>query len=444
MGRVTKGCLALAAMAALGTTVHAADPSYDELKQQVDQLKARLDQVEARSAVTPQQVDQTVERVLKDADQRSQMLQMEGFTAGWTKDKGFRIQDAAGNWALHPYFQFQFRSTTNWRNDGKHAGNDADWENGFSIPRMKIGFDGNAFSPSLTYNFLWNTSTTTGGLNLEQAWLKYMLADGWYVRAGQIINPAFHEQSMGSRYLMAADRSLVNSLITGVNEGRTQAVTVIYDQKGSPLWAEAGIEDGFNSQNTDFRDPNEGGTNDWGVTGRVNYFVNGDASEYGNFSAQGNKNDLLVIGAGGDITQTGDLTNYLHTVDLQWENTQGLGLYVAFLGNYIDNKQTDDTSYNWGFLVQGNYMLNDRWEVFGRYDMTKFDGNIVPAGQGEEFCELTGGFNWYAFGGYSAKITVDLTWLPNGVPAAVDTSNLGFLTGGDDQFVLRAQFQLLL
>ncbi|HVT88576.1 MAG TPA: hypothetical protein VHD56_06975, partial [Tepidisphaeraceae bacterium] len=81
MGRLSKGCLALAAAAAaaaIGTNVYAAEPTYDELKQQLDQLKSRLDQLETRQAVSAQEVDKTVERVLQDANHRSQLLQAEG------------------------------------------------------------------------------------------------------------------------------------------------------------------------------------------------------------------------------------------------------------------------------------------------------------------------------------------------------------------------------
>ena len=145
---VVAGALGLSAGIA-----RAAEPTTEELMKQIEQLQTKVQQLETKQqTLASQDVDATVEAVLRDADKRSQLLQMEGFTAGWTKDKGFRIQDAAGNWVLHPFFQFQFRSTTNFRHDGKQVSDD-DIENGFEIKRMKIGFSGNACSPDLTYYF---------------------------------------------------------------------------------------------------------------------------------------------------------------------------------------------------------------------------------------------------------------------------------------------------
>jgi hypothetical protein len=435
---------AVAAVVSFGSvTARAEDPSYEDLKQQLQQLQARIEQLETQQhQLSAKDVDETVERVLKDAEKRSQLLQMEGFTAGYQKGKGFLIQDAAGNWVLHPFFQFQFRSTTNWRNDGKHDGSDTDIENGFEIRRMKFGFEGNAFTPNLGYYFRWNTVSNTGGsvgdVVLEEAWIRYQFNDDWAFRVGQITDPTFHEQTTSSGKQLAVERSLVNQLITGSNQAYVQAVTLQYDHKGAPIQAEFGISDGFQSQNTDFVDTNEGGNNDWAVTGRVNFFVMGERRAYDDFTALGTKADLLVIGAGGNITQSGDSTVYLHTVDAQYENTTGLALYAGYLANYVDQGSNGgDDLYNWGALVQAGYLLNDQWEVFGRYDYT----NLDTSGD-DEFCEITLGVNWYVGGSHNAKVTVDGTWLPNGSPS--DQKGLGILAGSDNQFLVRGQFQLLL
>ncbi|HEY7091442.1 MAG TPA: porin [Tepidisphaeraceae bacterium] len=439
---VAAGALALSA-----GTVRAAEPTTEELMQQIQQLQSKVQQLETKQqALNSKDVDATVEQVLQDADKRSQLLQMEGFTAGWTKDKGFRIQDAAGNWVLHPNFQFQFRSVTSFRHDGKH-GTDDDMENGFEIRRMKFGFNGNAFTPDLTYFFLWNTGkgdnvggNSAGNVFLEQAWIKYFFNDDWAFRVGQIRNPVFHEMDTSSQYMMAADRSLLLNLLTGSNEAFTQAVTLVYDHKDSQVQAEVGFGDGFNSGNTDFVDKNEGASQNWGIFGRVNFFAMGTREEYKDFTAMGNKSDLLVIGAGGDVTESGDVASYLHTVDVQWENTAGLGLYAAYYGDYIDT--SGDDIYNWGALVQASYMVNDRWEVFGRYDYTKLDDAVVSTGGHDEFCEISLGVNWYVGGSHAAKVTVDLNWLPNGCPA--DIAALDYLATDDDEIVIRGQFQLLL
>jgi hypothetical protein len=219
-------------------------------------------------------------------------------------------------------------------------------------------------------------------------------------------------------------------------------VTAQYGGPNDNLWGEAGIEDGFNSQNTDFTDPNVTATsNDWGVMGRVNFLAWGPRSEYNDFSAVGNKEGLLVIGGGGDVTQTGDTTSYLHTIDAQWESSTGWSVYGAFLGDYVDTG-AGNSLYNWGFLIQSGWMVNSNWEVFGRWDYTKLDGDAVSSGLATEYCEITFGANWYVFGGHNAKFTLDATWLPNGSPADVKSADI--LASQDNEFVLRGQFQLLL
>ncbi len=449
MGRSSKGYLTTAAAAAAVSALfgsgaaRAAEPTTAELMQQIDQLKAKVQQLETtqnqQATLSAKQVDATVERVLNDAEKRSQLLQVEGFTAGYNKGR-FTIQDAAGNWMLRPTFQFQLRAVGNIRDGGD--GSDSDKQKGFEIPRMKFGFDGNAFSPSFTYNFLWNSATNGGSVGLEQAWVRYAFNDQMAIRAGQIINPVFREQSIGSRKQLAVERSMMNTLITGTGEGRTQVAELQFDPT-SQISIEIGAEDGFNSQNTDFTDPSSGGANDWGAFGRVNFFAMGPRSEWDDFSAMKNKEDLLVIGGGLDVTQTGSNTVYLHTVDAQYENTGGLGIYGAYAGSYTDLGSGDDDSlYNWGFLVQAGYMLNDSWELFGRWDYTKFDSDSSFASGADEYCEVTLGTNWYVGGGHNAKFTFDFVYLPNGSPADIKSADI--LASSDAEYIFRGQFQLLL
>src|SRR5262249_7390366 len=125
------------------------------------------------------------------------------------------------------------------------------------------------------------------------------------------------------------------------------------------------------------------------------------------------------------------------TVDAQWKNSNGLAIYGEYLASYINDDGADSSTYNWALLAQAGYLLNEKWEVFGRYDYTHLD-----VSGSDEFCELTLGVNWYAYGNHNCKFTVDLTYLPNGSPS--DQAGLGILAGGDTQVLLRGQFQLVL
>jgi hypothetical protein len=216
---------------------------------------------------------------------------------------------------------------------------------------------------------------------------------------------------------------------------------------------EVGFTDGINTGNTSFRDFPTGPTN-FGFAGRFEYTVMGDPNDARDFTAMGSKDDVLVIGAGGDWTQAGDTNNILHTVDAQWEGLDGrLSVFGAFVGQFITDGAgtgitgvtggTDD-SYNWGVVVQAGYMLNDQWELFGRYDWTSLEDEIAIGGTGEtedEFHEATVGVNYYLHRQH-AKFTLDVSWLFNGAPSGA--SNLGILNSDDDEFVIRAQFQLML
>jgi hypothetical protein len=86
-------------------------------------------------------------------------------------------------------------------------------------------------------------------------------------------------------------------------------------------------------------------------------------------------------------------------------------------------------------------MLTDRWEPFVRYSLVSLDTGA--AGSDDNYHEVTAGVNYYVHG-HAAKFTLDLTYLPNGVPS--DQNGIGELDpdADDDQFVLRGQFQLLL
>jgi hypothetical protein len=172
--------------------------------------------------------------------------------------------------------------------------------------------------------------------------------------------------------------------------------------------------------------------------------VYGNRKQYDDFSARKNESDLLVIGGGADWSQGGDGNVFFHTVDAQWENTQGLGVYGALIGVYRDSAELvagEDDSYDWGVLVQAGYMLDEKVEIFGRWNVTMLDEDLLAAGEDDTLNEFTIGANYFLYG-HNAKFTVDVSYLPDGSP--VNTSGLGVLATGDDEIVVRAQLSLFL
>lgn len=260
----------------------------------------------------------------------------------------------------------------------------------------------------------------------------YKLNDTMRVYAGQFKDPVHHEELVSSTRQIAVDRSLVNELLGGGFLDRVQGVGLSYES--GPLYATVVLHDGANSDNTNYQ---ASATQEWGGAGRVEYTVYGDKKQYADFSAMGNKGDMLVIGAGGDATGRSGDNVFSYTVDAQWENAAGLAIYGAALGQTIIGHGDEDNDSNFGAVAQVSYLLPDsKWEVFGRGGWIHNESN---ADNDDDLFELTGGVNYY-FYSHNAKLTADVTVLPNGSPA---DSGLGYRDSGTEmQIVGRVQFQL--
>src|SRR5690606_6041624 len=238
----------------------------EQLQRQVEQLKAEVAELRARqfTSASAADVDATVQQVLEDSARRSQLMQLQGFTAGWSSDR-FILQSEDGNFSLKPGFQLQVRHVINAQDT------DDGWEtdHGFDLRRTKFSVDGSFLSKRLTYFLLWTSQSNGGNVVLEHAWVKYALDDHWAIKGGQMGNPVFKEQAVSSRRSLAVDRSLTNVVISDANEAQLQAVTLAY--QGKPFYTEAGYGDGFISNNTDWASPGN-----WNAFVRADYVLQGD------------------------------------------------------------------------------------------------------------------------------------------------------------------------
>ena len=414
--------------------------TLEALQAQIDQLKAQQKAIQQQQA--DQQKEATTDAVLKDADRHSQFMQLNNLNAGWSPDYGFFLRSDDGNFLLHPWFHLQIRDETNYRNNVKHGGNSDDFENGFEIHHLRFGFDGNAFTPDLTYLLLWDTDRRNGSVNLSEAWAKYHVPNSpWAIKGGQFKNPLDHEELIPDKLQLAADRTLTSDIFFN-GQGFVQGVSAIYDPgNNSALRAEIAFTDGYNSFNQNFQDfPTTNA--DYGFAGRVEYKVRGDWRDYTHFTSQGNREDLVVLGAGADWTGIGHVEQFLHTFDGQW-NGGPLALWGAYAGRYrARGGLTGGDTYDPSVRLQAAYLLSRHWEIFGRYAYLHFDSKEFPAGTQVNVHEVTLGVNYY-LRGQAAKFTFDLTYLPNGSPVADDLA--GILIDNDHaELLLRGQFQLLL
>ena len=483
---------ALGVGGAFGLTPAAfADDAADTqaLKEQIRLLQTKVEQMESRQqqATQPAQPQQTLPQAtpqatqpaqptsgpgavgsavgdaLSDAERRGNPLTLapEGFTAGYDNGK-FIIQSADGSFLMNPNAQFQFRYVLNHRDAAED--DDTDSQLGFEVRRLKLSLDGNVFGKNTAYKLQWATNRSGGGLILEEAYVRHAFGESfwggrlsnWAIKAGQFKDPTFHEEITSSKRQLAVDRSLLNETLAGGVTDYEQGVTFIYDPRNSPIGvpmrAEVGFIDGANTDNTNFTDSGGpsalGITNaSWGALARVDVKLSGDWKNYDDFTAMKTTGDLLVVGGGLNVTEGDGGTAWFHTVDVQWEPANlvpGLGVYAAYVGVSQDLRGEDaENPYHWGFLVQAGYMLNNQWEVFGRYDYTDLDLEAVGGGAAEDkLHEITLGVNYY-MKGHASKFSADVTWLPNGSP--LDLNGIGVLESGEeDQIVVRLQYQLLL
>jgi hypothetical protein len=426
----------------LGTAANAwADQnSSADLQKQIQELQAQVSELQAQRAIAPaysaSDVNSVVDSVLKDAERRSQLLADGGggFLGGWENGK-FTIRSADGNYSLSPGIWLQFRSVTNVNDrSGGEGGNNLD--NGFELRRLKLSFEGNAITKDLTYGIVWATDRKNGNLVNEEAWARYAFADNWAVKVGQYKELIYQETATSSKRKLAVDVSLAGQILFG-GDTYSQGIELDYGDHDEALRALVGISDGYGSVNTNFQDP-PANPFDFGVYGRVEYKLLGDWKSYTDATALGNKHDLLVIGAGGDWSQNGDQSIYRPAIDLQWE-TGPFGVFAGLIGRYTDSNSGSST-FDWGAVAQLGYLINSRWEIFGRYDLLKLDN--VAAGKEDTFHELTLGVNYY-LKGHNAKVTFDGGWLPNGSPSNADA--IGVLSNnGENEFYIRGQFQLVL
>ncbi len=447
-----------AAAAAPSSNADSSEPTLRELRQQIDALQKKIDALEAKEAsgtahgaasefrpATTQDVDGVVRRVLADAEARSRPLAgVTPFTAGWSDGK-FLLRSEDGRFSLNPNIFLQFRYVATHREDGKNGGSDT--QSGFEMRRAKIGFAGNAFGKDLSYSVILSGDRNGGTVRLDEWWARYKLDADWAIRGGQFKDPVAHEQLGSAKYTLAVDKSLlVNTFLPA--EDYVQGVSLQYGGVNNPLAAEVAFTDGSPSTiNTDFRDdPNPPGTPqsrpDFGVAGRVEYKVFGQWKNYASFTSLGMKEDLLVVGAGADFSQVSARDVFIHTVDVAYKLANGLSFYGAVMGRASDGGSGYGNDYDWGGLAQAAYLIDGKHlEVFGRYDYMELDSGSVSAGAPRRVHELTTGLNYY-FEGQAAKFTIDLTYLPNGAPS--DNTGTGVLKSDKSEFIVRAQFQLLM
>ena len=460
--------VAIACISSVGLNTLAEDASADQLKHEVAELQSQVTQLQVLRAQDTSAAAATIEQLLRDAETRSQMLNAGDAAAGY--DNGFFIR--SGDFYLKPGITFQFRNVTDYRQDTGGAKGDQ-MENGFEVRRIQLKLEGTALTRDLSYTVIWDTDRDTGSLYAEDVLIHYKFAGDWGVRAGFWKEPFFHEKIASIAAILPVERSLLDATLGGGWDDRVEGIALTYGSgcgwtnfaqlnDKDPLHLELVLSDGSNSDNTNYvgHYPNDPAALDqvkgpsphnfdFGMDARVEYKVMGNWKNYSDFSAMNTKERMLVLGGAVQLNQGGDGDEIAGTVDAAFEDPSGLGIYGVLVVRHIDAALSalgaDQT--DWGGQIMVSYLIQNQWEPFLRYSYVGYDTDVVAAGGKNDFHEITAGVAYY-FGehgsaGHHCEMTVDLNWLPSGSPTKL--TGLGYVgDSGNDEIVLRAQFQLAL
>lgn len=490
--------LIIAAIFAVGlsaASVRADDAvTNQQMQQKIDQLEAQVQALEARDAQTNDvqtNADDaaTFQKIQSAADDQSKLMSVGVGMTGYDPDTGFNISSDDGNFLLHPWVLAQFRGAYNDRqsvqtfDDGIYPGGGttdpqtgSHEHDGFEIHHLMLGLDGHVVSPLLQYFFMIDVPSSGGTETLQDAYATYRCSDtcAFGFKAGQFIDPVWHESNVDDGHLLAVDRSLVGALLggnTGLNDDaeRTQGAGVTYDR--GYLHGEFDLTDGRDTANTPFYDVSINGVlprQNFGMSARAEYKVMGDAAAwdgYNSLSAYGVKTDLFVLGGGFEWDEASNFDNIYLTIDGQYTTRSGLSIYCAALEDYADwsdnsgfapqstlNEDAAGSYPNFGCIIQVGYRINPHLEPFVRYDLAVLNsryaailafGNSEPGGDARATAnnhEFTAGVNYYLFG-YRAKVCGDISFLPNG--SVIDAPGLDILANQEhSEWVGRLQFQL--
>ncbi|MEM1208088.1 MAG: porin [Planctomycetota bacterium] len=447
------GSLMAAAMLATPAMASEAD-----LRAEVEQLRAEMAELRAEQGETwlnerrAEEVKGLIRDVLADADTRATLLQ-DGVLAG--HDGKFFLASADGNYRLNFTGQFQFRYILNingsdaTNSDGSDAsGNVTNSGAGFQLRRLKLGFQGHAIKPELTYKFVVKVDRSSGDATFDDSWVAYDLdefLDGLKVRVGNQKLPFLKQELISSKYQTGVDRASVTEFFT-----LNRQVGVNLEYKTDAWMVNVQTGNGANTGISDFNDA--GGDYNIAVRGDFNVFQTDWKNGRDNVAWDGQDTSLFLGIAGfyQDGSRTGDSPSlgdeYLaFTADALFK-TGPFSILTSFTKGILHSESQDDET-PWGVLAEAGYMvIPDTFQPYLRYEA--FD---LPSGGVATNHLVTGGFNWF-FKKHSLKFTADAVWVVHGEDDnSLDefgsnpySDGLGFNgLSGDGQVVLRTQLQLL-
>jgi hypothetical protein len=341
--------------------------------------------------------------------------------------------------AVHGYEQFRY----NWnhRDDSGLDGNDNKDTIGFQNARTRINLSGNIGSENWGYFVQFGFGDPESGAFLEDAYGTYKMEGGWSLKFGQFKLPGTREELVGDTYQLLIDRSVSNTFFT---LGRAQGVMVSYEADTFRFFG--AVSDGAQTQNTDFTSGQEA---DYALTARGEFKCAGNWKQFNDFTSFQNSDFAGMVGGavhwqdGGSTVNTLDVRNWDLIGDVSLE---GNGWNAMFSLIYADSKPASGSDFgDWSFVIQGGIFLAPQWELVGRWDYMKPDGDRPDH---HNFSTIGIGVNHYIIPeSHAAKLSFDFSWFlqkQSDCDTAIPNTLTGLLSSSSDpQWNLRGQIQLM-
>lgn len=330
-----------------------------------------------------------------------------------------------------------------------------------------------------------------GGFQLMDAWVRIALTDEWSFRAGQFRSPYSRDFLVLEQYQMAVARSVIAE---HYSIGYTQGLELEYltDEMRWRLSVNDGGNDylfgpvqvvGSQPWNSPWYDQPA----KWAVTSRFEWKGAGAWRQFDQFTSPEGTDPGWLFGIAFNLQGTNptEVISGQTSPNLPFSSGQandwfgvtadytmlfgGASLYVAGYWNYISSHSTFypnqlpnlvyydiGNTYAMGAEVQFAGYFAPKWEAFVRYEYGYVNNEdpwiddvggpaqaIVQFTQGQSHLSIaTVGVNWY-IDGQDLKVSADFGYAFTPVDPAFATPQVGWRGSESDEFVMRAQIQLM-